>query len=162
VSSVELAFYTPILFLVIFITIQFGLGWRGRVLFNVIVDVDIVGANVRATGSGDPLGVIDGLTPRASKAVEEPIEQFGHPGGRGGILESDLPRVFDLAFRGAAARSPDPDSTPTGGGGLGLAIVRGLVGLHDGEVSVTNADGGCRFTVRLPAAAAAAPMPSSE
>jgi signal transduction histidine kinase len=35
---------------------------------------------------------------------------------------------------------------------LGLAIVRGLVDLHDGEVSVANADGGCRFTVRLPAA----------
>jgi Flp pilus assembly protein TadG len=117
VSSVELAFYTPILFLVIFMTIQFGLGWHanqvasasareaarvarvgggtaaaeaageargyqvaaavgGRVLFDVIVDVDIVGANVRATVSGDPLGVVDGLTPRVSKTVEGPIEQF--------------------------------------------------------------------------------------
>jgi hypothetical protein len=38
----------------------------------------------------------------------------------------------------------------------------GTVGLRDGEVSLTNADGGCRFTVRLPAAAAAALMPSSE
>jgi signal transduction histidine kinase len=70
----------------------------------------------------------------------------------GGIPESDLPRVFDVAFRGAAARSPEPVTSPTGGGGLGLAIVRGLVDLHDGEVSVANADGGCRFTVRLPAA----------
>ena len=38
------------------------------------------------------------------------------------------------------------------GGGLGLAIVRGLVDIHDGEVAVANTDGGCRFTVRLPAA----------
>ena len=69
----------------------------------------------------------------------------------GGIPESDMPRVFDVAFRGAAARSPDPDASPRGGGGLGLAIVRGLVDLHDGDVSVANAAAGCRFTVRLPA-----------
>jgi signal transduction histidine kinase len=74
----------------------------------------------------------------------------------GGIPESDLPRVFDVAFRGAIARSPDPDASPRDGGGLGLAIVRGLVDLHDGEVSVANADGGCRFTIRIPASAAAA------
>jgi signal transduction histidine kinase len=69
----------------------------------------------------------------------------------GGIPESDLPRVFDVAFRGAEARSPDHDAAPRGGGGLGLAIVRGLVDLHDGDVSVANAAAGCRFTVRLPA-----------
>jgi signal transduction histidine kinase len=74
--------------------------------------------------------------------------------GCGGIPESDLPRVFDVAFRGAAARSPENDAVaPTGGGGLGLAIVRGLVDVHDGEVAVANTDGGCRFTVRLPATA---------
>ncbi|MGH9250545.1 MAG: sensor histidine kinase [Acidimicrobiales bacterium] len=73
--------------------------------------------------------------------------------GCGGIPESDLPRVFDVAFRGAAARSPSSDVVAsTGGGGLGLAIVRGLVDIHDGEVAVANTDGGCRFTVRLPAA----------
>jgi signal transduction histidine kinase len=64
----------------------------------------------------------------------------------GGIPEPDLPRVFDVAFRGETAR------TPGGGAGLGLAIVRGLVLAHDGEVSVANVNGGCRFLVRLPAA----------
>jgi signal transduction histidine kinase len=64
----------------------------------------------------------------------------------GGIPEPDLPRLFDVAFRGEAAR------TPGGGAGLGLAIVRGLVGAHHGEVSVVNVNGGCRFLVRLPAA----------
>lgn len=74
--------------------------------------------------------------------------------GCGGIPEPDLPRVFDVAFRGAAARSPENDAVvPTSGGGLGLAIVRGLVDVQDGEVAVANTDGGCRFTVRLPAAA---------
>jgi signal transduction histidine kinase len=64
----------------------------------------------------------------------------------GGIPEADLSRVFDVAFRGETAR------TPGGGAGLGLAIVRGLVQAHRGQVSVANVTGGCRFMVRLPAA----------
>ncbi|MFD0653076.1 ATP-binding protein [Streptomyces malaysiensis] len=39
------------------------------------------------------------------------------------------------------------------GAGLGLAIVRGIVEAHDGQAAVRNVDGGCRFEVRLPAAA---------
>jgi signal transduction histidine kinase len=66
----------------------------------------------------------------------------------GGIPDVDLSRVFDVAFRGEAARTP---GTAAGGGGLGLAIVRGLVEAHRGEVAVRNVDGGCRFVVRLPA-----------
>jgi signal transduction histidine kinase len=71
----------------------------------------------------------------------------------GGIPEADLPRVFDVAFRGEAARTPRrADSDHDGaGGGLGLAIVRGLVEAHRGEVAVTNVGDGCRFLVRLPA-----------
>jgi signal transduction histidine kinase len=74
----------------------------------------------------------------------------------GGIPEADLPRVFDVAFRGEVARTPAGASTPdgarvAGGGGLGLAIVRGLVSAHDGSVAVMNVNGGCRFVVRLPA-----------
>ncbi len=68
--------------------------------------------------------------------------------GCGGIPEADLSRVFDVAFRGEAARTP---VVAAGGGGLGLAIVRGLVEAHRGEVAVRNVDGGCRFVVRLPA-----------
>jgi signal transduction histidine kinase len=71
---------------------------------------------------------------------------FAVSDGCGGIPEADLPRVFDVAFRGEAAR------TPGAGGGLGLAIVRGLVDAHRGQVRVANVDGGCRFVVRLPSA----------
>ena len=73
---------------------------------------------------------------------------FAVTDGCGGIPDGDLPRVFDVAFRGEAARTPDVAS----GGGLGLAIVRGLVDAHRGRVAVDNVDGGCRFVVHLPPA----------
>jgi signal transduction histidine kinase len=71
----------------------------------------------------------------------------------GGIPPADLPRLFDVAFRGETARTPGQG--PAGGGasgGLGLAIVRGLVEAHGGSVDVRNTGEGCRFLVRLPAA----------
>jgi signal transduction histidine kinase len=64
----------------------------------------------------------------------------------GGIPEADLTRVFDMAFRGEPARTPSEN----GGGGLGLAIARGIVEAHHGEITVCNEGLGCRFTVRLP------------
>jgi signal transduction histidine kinase len=66
--------------------------------------------------------------------------------GCGGIPEDDLPRVFDMAWRGSHARTPEADV----GSGLGLAIVRGIAEAHRGSVRVDNVDGGCRFLVRLP------------
>jgi signal transduction histidine kinase len=71
----------------------------------------------------------------------------------GGIPEADLPRVFEVAFRGELARTP-AGAGPAGdaGGGLGLAIVRGLVEAHGGQVEVANTPRGCRFVVHLPAA----------
>lgn len=67
--------------------------------------------------------------------------------GCGGIPEADLDRVFDVAWRGSHARTPEADA----GSGLGLAIVRGIAEAHRGSVEVANSDGGCRFLVRLPA-----------
>jgi signal transduction histidine kinase len=63
----------------------------------------------------------------------------------GGIPERDLDSVFEMAYRGDSARTPGD-----GGGGLGLAVARGLVEAHHGEISVHNEGPGCRFTVRLP------------
>ncbi|MGQ0615457.1 MAG: sensor histidine kinase [Acidimicrobiia bacterium] len=68
----------------------------------------------------------------------------------GGIAGPDLDRVFDLAYRGDAARTPGD-----GRAGLGLAIARGFVEAHAGVIAVANETGGCRFTVTLPL-----PMPA--
>ncbi|NUP66073.1 MAG: HAMP domain-containing histidine kinase [Nonomuraea sp.] len=64
----------------------------------------------------------------------------------GGIPEEDLPRVFEVAFRGEIARTPTSD----GGAGLGLAIAQGIVEAHDGMIGVVNEGPGCRFEIRLP------------
>lgn len=65
-----------------------------------------------------------------------------------GITAEQLPHVFDRFWRADAARTREQ-----GGAGLGLAIVRELVGLHRGTVSVTSAPGeGATFVMRLPAA----------
>jgi signal transduction histidine kinase len=72
----------------------------------------------------------------------------------GGIPPGDLPRVFDVAFRGESARTPDP----SGGAGLGLSIARGIVEAHSGKISVRNTGPGCQFLISLPLAR---PAPSA-
>jgi signal transduction histidine kinase len=102
-----------------------------RVLRNLLTNA------VRHTPSGGTVRILGGTDERhAYLAVED---------GCGGIPERDLARVFEVAFRGSAARTPSD-----GGAGLGLAIARGIVEAHSGEVDVRNVDGGCRFTVRFP------------
>ena len=77
----------------------------------------------------------------------------------GGIPDTDRERVFDVAWRGVNARTPDgPGEVDdrTARAGLGLAIVKGIVEAHSGQVTVENLEApttGCRFLVRLPAPA---------
>lgn len=70
-----------------------------------------------------------------------------------GIDEADLPRVFDVAYRGSNGRVPRSDPSLTSGSGLGLAIAAGLVQAHHGTLSAHNLGHGARFEVRLPLAA---------
>jgi signal transduction histidine kinase len=94
---------------------------------------------IRHTPTGRTVRVEAGLSPDGTRA------RLSVSDGCGGIEVSDMDRVFDLAYRGDAARSSD-----TGGGGLGLAVARGLVEAHAGDIRVHNADDGCRFVVDLP------------
>jgi two-component system OmpR family sensor kinase len=61
-----------------------------------------------------------------------------------GILEDELPHVFEELYRGQGARG-------TEGSGLGLALVRAIVEQHRGTVSVRSREGeGTVFTLHLP------------
>ncbi|HEY3558483.1 MAG TPA: HAMP domain-containing sensor histidine kinase [Kribbella sp.] len=74
--------------------------------------------------------------------------------GCGGIPADDLERVFDIGWRGDEQRTPETAaSSSSGGGGLGLAIARGVVESHDGNIAVSNIDGGCAFQIDLPSSA---------
>jgi signal transduction histidine kinase len=62
----------------------------------------------------------------------------------GGIPADELPRVFEVAFRGDASRSRS-----AAGGGLGLAIAKGLVEARSGAITVENVEGGCEFRISV-------------
>jgi two-component system sensor histidine kinase SenX3 len=64
-----------------------------------------------------------------------------------GIPEADLEHIFERFYRVEGARARH-----VGGTGLGLTIVRHVVGNHHGEVRVESEEGrGSTFVVRLPA-----------
>jgi signal transduction histidine kinase len=69
-----------------------------------------------------------------------------------GISSELLPRIFDLF-----AQAPQTRERASGGLGIGLALVKSVVGLHDGTVTASS-DGpghGSLFTVWLPTTAGA-------
>jgi signal transduction histidine kinase len=148
------------------------------VALDELVGDAVAGAAIAATAKGvdlrgevgDPSPVVELSTPEMVRVVRNLLDnaiRHTPPGGVvvistgldpsgetaevavqdacGGIPESDLEAVFDMAYRGDAARTPGD-----GGGGLGLAVARGLVEAHHGVITVHNHGPGCRFTVRLP------------
>ncbi|GAC1530271.1 MAG: hypothetical protein NVS2B4_09080 [Ramlibacter sp.] len=64
-----------------------------------------------------------------------------------GIAAEELPRLFHMF-----SQLQDGTSRAEGGLGVGLALVKGLVDLHGGSVSVSSPGpgGGSRFSIRLP------------
>jgi two-component system, cell cycle sensor histidine kinase DivJ len=63
-----------------------------------------------------------------------------------GIAEADLPRLGVPFFQARSAYDRSHEGT-----GLGLSVVRGLVGLHGGSMSIESAPGeGTRVCIRLP------------
>ena len=78
--------------------------------------------------------------------------------GCGGIPDADLDRVFDLAYRGDAARTPGADRA---GPAWAWPSPGGWSRPTDGDIAVRNEDDGCRFTVRLPAGVNGVGMPTA-
>ena len=109
-----------------------------RALTNLVANA------IRHTRGGGGIEVRVGITGAPAMAEVVVRDECG------GIPDADLPRVFDVGFRGELARTPH--SANPAGAGLGLAITRGIVEAHSGTVDVENAPDGCRFLVRLPVA----------
>ncbi len=89
------------------------------------------------------------ITARAGADAIVRVEDTGE-----GIRNDLLPKVFDLF-----EQEPQALDRARGGLGLGLTLVKRLVELHGGSVSVTSAGPGLgsEFTVRLPAVEAVSP-----
>jgi signal transduction histidine kinase len=94
---------------------------------------------IRHTPTGGTVSVHSALEP-ASGAVRISVRD-----GCGGIPEPELAQVFDMGYQGNPARTPGEHR-----GGLGLAVARGLVEAHQGDITVRNVGPGCEFTVVLP------------
>ena len=114
-----------------------------RVLGNLIVN------GVRHTPA-------DGTVHVSARVVGDEVE-LAVADQCGGIEPGTIDRVFEVAYRGAEARTPEDPASPGADprAGLGLAIVKGIVEAHRGRVAVSNTDAdgavtGCRFVVRLP------------
>jgi signal transduction histidine kinase len=104
----------------------------GRVLNNLISNA------LRHTKSG---GQVQLIAERQAGLVSIKVMDSGE-----GIAPEDLPFVFDQFYRGEKSRSRQ-----TGGAGLGLAIARGIIQAHGGEISVESQLGsGSTFCFTLP------------
>jgi signal transduction histidine kinase len=103
----------------------------GRVLNNLI------GNALRHTPAG---GTVEVRARRASMGVEVTVCDTGD-----GIRAEDLPNIFESFYRGEKSRS-----RATGGAGLGLAIARGIVRAHGGEIRVESQPGDTRLVFTLP------------
>ena len=64
-----------------------------------------------------------------------------------GISAEDLPHVFDRFYKADRSRSMDKT-----GAGLGLYIVKNIINLHGGEISVRSDGGETEFEFTLPLA----------
>ncbi|RIK31263.1 MAG: hypothetical protein DCC56_03495 [Anaerolineae bacterium] len=104
----------------------------GRVLNNLI------GNALRHTPANGRVSV---WVRRVNQRVEVTVSDTGE-----GIQADDVPHIFEHFYRGEKSRS-----RATGGAGLGLAIARGIVQAHGGDIRVESETGkGAQFTFYIP------------
>jgi len=120
---------------------------------NVDSDVDPVHMDTQAIGRvlnnliGNALrhtpnqGRVSVWARRTDHSVEVTVSDTGE-----GIRVEDIPRIFERFYRGEKSRN-----RVTGGAGLGLAIARGIVQAHGGDIRVESKTGkGAQFTFYIP------------
>lgn len=120
---------------------------------NVDLDVDPVHMDTQAIGRvlnnliGNALrhtpgkGRVSVWVRRAGKGVEVTVGDTGE-----GIRAEDIPHIFERFYRGEKSRN-----RVTGGAGLGLAIARGIVQAHGGDLRVeSETSKGTQFTFHIP------------
>ncbi len=106
----------------------------GRVLNNLISNA------LRHTSNQGRVSV---WVRRTAQGVEVTVSDTGT-----GIRAEDLPHIFERFYRGEKSRN-----RITGGAGLGLAIARGIVQAHGGEIKVEShglPGKGTQFTFHIP------------
>lgn len=90
-----------------------------------------------------PRGRVSVWVRRTRSSVEVTVSDTGE-----GIRAQDVPHIFERFYRGDASRSRQRG---TSGAGLGLAIARGIVQAHGGDIHVQSEPGkGTQFTFHLP------------
>jgi signal transduction histidine kinase len=62
-----------------------------------------------------------------------------------GISESDLPYIFDLFYRGDISKRSSISGT-----GIGLAISKGIIDAHGGNIEVHSQTGRTKFSFFIP------------
>ena len=88
-----------------------------------------------------PQGRVSVWVRREGPGVDVTVSDTGE-----GIRGQDIPHIFERFYRGDASRRRG-----TGGAGLGLAIARGIVQAHGGDIQVQSEPGkGTQFTFHLP------------
>ena len=108
----------------------------GQVVYNLVDNA------VKFTNEGGEIDIA--ILPSADR-VTFSVRNTGD-----GIPADELPYVFDRFYKSDRSRSMDKT-----GAGLGLFLVKSIVGLHNGEISVSSVQGEyCRFEFWLPLRAA--------
>lgn len=104
----------------------------GRALNNLISNA------LRHTSAG---GKIHVSARRTGEGMEVIVSDTGE-----GIRDEDIPHIFERFYRSEKSRNRG-----TGGAGLGLAITRGIVRAHGGDIRVESESGkGTRFIFHIP------------
>ncbi len=98
--------------------------------------LNILDNAVKYTPTNETISIF--LRTKNSEAMVEVIDSGN------GILEKDLPHIFDRFYRGSK-------TAKTLGSGLGLAIAQGIIESHGGTISIASKVGkGTRVTISLP------------